>query len=202
MGTTGVYIGTVGVVDINASSATSGNIVSIDGTGLTTGTALLINTTTATLTSGFYIRCNDGAATDFSVGDFGATIIAGTAALTAALTLTAGDIVMSDGVFRNAVTATITADVGSVQGGNPITRSIVEIAVSGTTGDSVTLPAAATGQTVLITNHGVNSVDVFPASGDAINEGSADAAKAVAANAGLICFAYDATNWECWTMAR
>jgi hypothetical protein len=97
--TSGVYTGTAGVALISAASATTGNIVVITGTGLTTGTALLINTTTATLTSGFYIRCNDGAATDFSVGDFGATVIAGSAVGTAALSITAGDIVLTDGTI-------------------------------------------------------------------------------------------------------
>lgn len=97
--TSGVYTGTAGVALFSAAAATEGNIVVITGTGLTTGTALLINTTTATLTSGFYIRCNDGAATDFSVGDFGATVIAGSAVGTAALTITNGDIVLASGTI-------------------------------------------------------------------------------------------------------
>jgi hypothetical protein len=97
--TSGVYTGTVGVLAVSAAAATTGNIAVITGTGLTTGTALLINTTTATLTTGFYIRCNDGVATDFSVGDFGATVIAGSAVGTAALTITAGDIVLSEGTI-------------------------------------------------------------------------------------------------------
>ena len=118
--TTGVYIGTVGVAVITANSATSGNIAVINGTGLTTGTALLINTTTATLTSGFYIRCNDGAATDFSVGDFGATVITGSALGTAALTLTSGDILASAGTIKS---ASATGGVGYATGaGGTVTQ--------------------------------------------------------------------------------
>ena len=95
--TAGVYTGTNGVLAVTAAAATTGNIVVIDGTGLTTGTGLLINATTATLTSGFYIECNDGAASDFTVGDNGATVIAGSATGTDALTLTLGDITLGNG---------------------------------------------------------------------------------------------------------
>ena len=95
--TAGVYTGTNGVLAVTAAAATTGNIVVIDGTGLTTGTGLLINTTTATLTSGFYIECNDGAASDFTVGNHGATVIAGSATGTDALTLTKGDITATNG---------------------------------------------------------------------------------------------------------
>jgi len=93
----GVYTGTVGLLAVSATAATTGNIVVVDGTGLTSGTALLLNATEATLTSGFYIECNDAAATDFSVGKYGATVIAGNATGTDALTLTAGDVTLTDG---------------------------------------------------------------------------------------------------------
>jgi len=95
--TSGVYIGTVGVVDINAAAATSGVIVDIGAAGLTTGTALKITATEATLSSGKYVAFYDGAANDFSVGRYGATVIAGNASGTAALTLTNGDILLSAG---------------------------------------------------------------------------------------------------------
>lgn len=201
---TGVYTSTsrVGLLNVNASATTGGTVAHIMGAAVTDGTILSLEAVEATLTTGLYIQCYDGAANDFSVGRYGATIIAGNAALTAALTMTKGDFVMSDGVMRLATTATVTADVGSIQGGSAITRSLVEIAVSANAGDAVTLPTAIVGQVVLISNHGAQSVDVFPASGDAINEAAGDSAKALAANAGMLCFAYDATNWECYTLAR
>lgn len=95
--TTGVYTGTTGVVDINAASATTGVVVDIGAAGLTTGTALKINAVEATLTTGKYIDCYDGAASDFKVEKYGATTIAGSASGTAALTVTAGDIVITSG---------------------------------------------------------------------------------------------------------
>ena len=123
-------------------------------------------------------------------------------ALTTAFEVTVGDMKMGDGVFSPAVSAGVTADVGSAQGGSPITRSIVEIATCVNSGDSVTLPTAVAGRTVIITNHGAQAADVFPASGDAINEGAADTATAIAANETFICYAYDATNWEVCQLAR
>lgn len=100
------------------------------------------------------------------------------------------------------VQAGITADVGQAQGGSPITANIAEIATCANANDSVTLPAAVAGLQVIVTNHGVAAADVFPAAGDAIDEAAADTAKALAVNASMLCYAYDATNWECLTMAR
>ena len=191
-----------GFVNVLANTTTAGTVTHIIGTALTTGTLLSLEAVEATLSSGLYIQCYDGAANDFSVARYGATVIAGNASGTASLTLTAGDFVMSAGVLRQAVTATITADVGSVQGGSALTRGINEVAVCANAGDAVTLPTAAAGQTVYIVNHGAQSCDVFPASGDAINEAAANAAKALAADAAMICFSYDSTNWECNTLAR
>lgn len=213
---TGIYTSTsVGFVNIISSGTTAGTTLSVTASAATTGigvlvataaltegTALRLSAVEATLTTGKYFECYDGAANDFSIARYGATVIAGNAALTASLTLTKGDLVISDGVLRGAVTATITADTGSIQGGNPITRSFNEIAVSAVSGDAITLPLAAVGQFVLVTNHGAQSADVFPALGDAINEAAANSAKALAADASMLCYSYDATNWECLTMAR
>jgi len=97
----------------------------------------------------------------------------------------------------------ITAATGSTQAtGVQITKDIAEISVCANAGDAVTLPRAKAGLQILITNHGAASCDVFPAVGNAINEGAADAAKALAANATLLCYAYDSTNFECLTLAR
>lgn len=185
-------------------AAASAGIVQVESTSLTTGAAVNVQLTEGTLNGGFYYSGWDATAGArvFSVGEDGATTIAGSAGLTAALTLTKGDLVMSEGLIQNGTNAGVTADVGSAQGGGAIIDAVTEIATVGTTGDSVTLPAAAAGRIVYIINHGANAADVFPASGDAINEGSADAAVAIAANETLLCIAYDSGNWEALTMAR
>ncbi|MBI2607914.1 MAG: hypothetical protein HYW51_03760, partial [Candidatus Doudnabacteria bacterium] len=214
------------VLDITYTGTTGSAINITDSTGADANSMIDLNQTTADVTAQTYLirgsYTDDGQAladfllfednatnAKFSVSAEGATVIAGVAEGTAALTLTAGDIVVTDGdvtvsggnIIRS-VQAAVTADVGSVQGGSPMTADIMEISVSANAGDAVTLPAAVAGATAIITNHGAASADVFPASGDAINEAAADAAKALGVNASIICYAYDTTNWECLTLAR
>lgn len=106
------------------------------------------------------------------------------------------------GVITKSISAAITASATSVQGGSPLTSALNVITTCATAGDSVTLPAAAAGLTIKITNRTATSADVFPASGDSINAGAADAAQALATLATLDCYAIDATIWECNTLAR
>src|SRR3990167_8167737 len=199
---TGIYTSTtVGFVNISASGTTGGTVATVTGAAVTDGVGLQISN--AAITTGRHLSILGAAgATMFSVLVNGATTIAGSASGTAALTITAGDILMSAGILRQAVTATITADVGSVQGGSPLTRGVNEVSVCANSGDAVTLPAAAVGQTVYIVNHGAASCDVFPASGDNINEVGADTAKALAVNAAMVCYAWSTGDWECNTLAR
>jgi hypothetical protein len=69
------------------------------------------------------------------------------------------------------------------------------IATAATTGDSVILPAQVQGQFVLVENGGASSVNVYPASGDTINGGSANAPVALAAGAFLVFYGDSLTNW-------
>lgn len=131
--TSGVYTGTTGVIDLNAASATTGILMDINGAGLTSGTAIKINATEATLTTGKYIDCYDGAASDFTVAKYGATTIAGNASGTAALTVTAGDIVITSGflvVSANAKGITFTG-TGSNGG---VLKNLKNAAASGLSG--------------------------------------------------------------------
>jgi hypothetical protein len=87
------------IAKITASGAlAAGDALMISCDAMTTGTALYITATEATLdATGHYIECYDGAANDFSVGKYGATIIAGSATGTDALTINAGDITLTNG---------------------------------------------------------------------------------------------------------
>jgi hypothetical protein len=71
-----------------------------------------------------------------------------------------------------------------------------EIAVCGNSGDSCTLPAAVAGQLVIVVNNGANSADIFPASGDKIDGGSANAAFSLAAGANALFICQDGTDWD------
>jgi hypothetical protein len=94
------------VVTVVADSVATGIVIDVNADGLTSGTILHLDTSVAALTTGLYIDCYDGAASDFSVAKYGATVIAGNATGTDALTLTNGDITVSSG--------DITASEGSV----------------------------------------------------------------------------------------
>jgi hypothetical protein len=90
----------------------------------------------------------------------------------------------------------ITADVGSVQGGSPLTGAVNEIAVCANIGDAVTLPLAVAGFSydVTIINNGANAADVFPALGDDLG-GGVNIAASLAAGASITYRSYDDTNW-------
>jgi hypothetical protein len=103
-------------IAVTANSVTSGNALSVTANGITTGSIAYFAMTEAGVTSGngSYIECYDSTAgaTQFIVSDNGATTITGSAVGTAALTLTAGDITVSDG--NVAITSSSTADVFSI----------------------------------------------------------------------------------------
>lgn len=91
--------------------------------------------------------------------------------------------------------AGLTADVGSIQGGQPLTDYINEISTCATAGDSVTLPAAVAGSEVVIINNGIAACDVFPASSDILNGGTVDLPESLGVGSRIRYVAYDATNW-------
>ena len=80
-------------------AAASAGIVQVESTSLTTGAAVNVQLTEGTLNGGFYYSAWDatGGARVWSVGEDGATVIAGAAIGTAALTVTAGDVLLNSG---------------------------------------------------------------------------------------------------------
>jgi len=94
---TGAYTSTanMGILAAIANTTTAGTVAYISATSMIGGTLLFLNATAATLT-GKYIQCYDGAADDFSVSQYGATIIAGNEGSTV-FTITAGDSLISQG---------------------------------------------------------------------------------------------------------
>jgi hypothetical protein len=71
-----------------------------------------------------------------------------------------------------------------------------EVTVVATAGDSVKLPAAAEGLVVIVKNDGAAAADVFPATSDKIDDGSANAAISLRPGAVVVFRAIDAVNWE------
>ena len=74
-------------------------------------------------------------------------------------------------------TDSITAHAGGGQGSaTALTSDINRITTVTTSGDSVKLPAATAGKSVIIINDGSNSTDIFPASGESIDSLATNAA--------------------------
>lgn len=85
---------------------------------------------------------------------------------------------------------------GGQASGTALTPGYNEITTSAVAGDSVKLPAAAAGKVVTVKNDGATAIDVFPATGDTINDGSANAAIRVSPGSTVGFVSIDATNWE------
>lgn len=99
-------------------------------------------------------------------------------------------------VVFNSVNAGVTANTNSTQGDNPITKMITQISVCANGGDAVTLPTAVAGAIIIVLNDGAEAADVFPASGDNINEAGANTAYSLAVNKNAMFIAHDTTHWS------
>jgi hypothetical protein len=89
---------------------------------------------------------------------------------------------------------------GATQGAaTPLTAQLNRVTtVTATTDDGVSLPAAAAGLEIVVINaHATDALAIWPATGDAINGGSANAEDSSALSAGSSrrYYAFDATNW-------
>lgn len=91
--------------------------------------------------------------------------------------------------------AGITADVGSAQGGSPLTSKFNRVSVCANVGDSLTMPDAGEGREVIIVNDGANACDVFPASGDRLDSAATDVAVSLAAGGRITYIAYNTARW-------
>lgn len=133
-----------GVVSVSATAVDTGIVVAVDASGITTGDALRISCTQATLTTGNYINCYDGAATDFEVGRYGAIIVAGNAAGTDILTATKGDITLTAGYLtltNGRIQIDSTGDLPNYIKRNQATTTgpLLELETTNTSDDEVTL---------------------------------------------------------------
>lgn len=176
----------------NGTTEDQGMIVFSSDT-LTTGDLLRLQLDESALNGGAFIKCvqTDAAAAVFTVGENGITTIAGAAASNM-LTITAGDMVMSDGSLtitdadnaasfsvtnNTATTASVIALAGSGVFTGTTTSSFMTITPSGlTTGTAFTITAAAltTGVALGVTaNAATTSAGVITLSTTGLTSGSA-----------------------------
>lgn len=162
------------------ANADSSGIVVIRSTSATSGALLQLQSTEATMTTGFYFVARSvGVGNKFTIAAGGVTVIAGVAASNS-LTVTAGDMSMSDGSLTmvdadNAATLSITNDTATsasvfVFAGAGVftgstTTSFMTITPSGlTTGTAVYIPVAG-----LTSGRGIHMVANALTSGIAFN---------------------------------
>ncbi len=100
------------------------------------------------------------------------------------------------GVPTFSTTAGITASSTQTQGQQPLTAGINEVSTCAVANNAVTLPPAVAGRMVAIANNGAQTLQVFPASGDSIDDGSADASKSQASGVNVIYFSHNDTVWN------
>lgn len=94
------------------------------------------------------------------------------------------------------VTDAITASATQTQGQQPLTARFNRVSSVGTANDVVTLPAAAPGLWVIVWNDdGTDALQVFPASGDSIDEGSVDASTSVTTGTVAHFYAINTVKW-------
>lgn len=102
---------------------------------------------------------------------------------------------IQNALFARSGEATITASTTQTQGQGPLTKEINEVATVVNVNDTVTLPSAVAFIEVAVINNGVNTLQIFPASGDDLGNG-VDASTTVLTGSNVRFIAYDATNWE------
>jgi hypothetical protein len=91
----------------------------------------------------------------------------------------------------------LTAFAGGGQGSaTPLTAMLNRVTTVATLGDSVKLPASAVGLVLVVSNAGANAMDVFPATGDAINALAANTAIRINAGTTVTFYCSVAGTWH------
>lgn len=189
---------------------TTGDGAYINGSAITTGNILRLEADAATLNGGKIFNCTLDTVSKFSVAEDGATVIAGTALGTAALTVTAGDATITSGTLavshgemsvartgaRNANLFTLTKHSGETNGIDGIEINSGTNAASGALMDlnvtgAITVPtidvrvsAAATSDILNFAISDTVSGDVIGISHGAISTGKTIAVAYTAAATG------------------
>lgn len=89
----------------------------------------------------------------------------------------------------------LTASTTQTQGQGVLTAVINQVSVCANANDVRTLPAARVGLLCVVANDGAQTLQLFPASGDAIDAGSVNASTTIATGKRRLLMALDSTTW-------
>jgi hypothetical protein len=171
----GTFTGTWGGTAWNANptitlSATTGQGVTINGDTVTTGDILYL-TADASLNAGYFIRCYDssiGGGTDqFSVADTGVVVCRGPGIGSGTLTLSTGNLVVSDGNVDITTSTAHSGDILDITRGNSATGgNAIDIAMgtAAQAGNAININfgnAASSGHAIALTYSGANTGDAL-----------------------------------------
>ncbi len=152
--------------------------------------------TTGALTFSGAVEAQGAIIGDTTLAITGASTLSGN--VSAGGTLGVTGISTFTGGMRQSVENGITAHAGGGQGSAyALTKTISRVTTVGTAGDSVKLPAATAGDLRIVSNNAaVNSMNIFPASGEAINALGADAAYALVVTKTVLLYCTVAGTWD------
>ena len=145
------------------ADASSAGAVSIRSTSLTTGSLLQLQLSDTANAGGFYLTCREsvGGTNDFTIGENGVLVMAGTAA-SDSLTVTAGDLVVSDGSLTmtdadNAASFSLTNNTATTARVFLVTGSGTHTGTGATAFYGITQSGTTSGDVVAITANGLTT---------------------------------------------
>lgn len=106
-----------------------------------------------------------------------------------------GDVAIAGLYLKRSYEATRTASTTQTQGNGALTNDYNLVTTVANANDTVTLPSAAAGQYCVVCNAGANVLQVFPASGDDLGEGS-NTATFINPGAFAAWIVFDGTTWR------
>ena len=223
LGTAGLIIATGNVTGGNLTTAGALNVTGNANVGnLGAATAILTTGNITTINSGLLQNGNsnvtltaNGNVTINAVG--GARIIAtaiganvtgtlnvsgnanvgnlGTAGLITATGNVTGDNLVATSYHIRSITTGITA-AGSTQGtATALTKEINVVSTVSSGANGVVLPTAVAGIVLIVNNTSANTLNVYPATGGAVNSGSTNAAYSHVSGASIQYYATNGTQW-------
>lgn len=98
-------------------------------------------------------------------------------------------------LYLTSIETGITASTTQSQGEQPLTKMINVVETVANANDVVTLPPASEGRIIFIRNDDTRALQIYPASGDAIDGGVVDTSISEPATSGLVLIAVDDANW-------
>lgn len=112
------------------------------------------------------------------------------------ISATSGVVTITTADVYHSTSNGLTASTTQTQGQQQLNSAVInQVATVANANDVVTLTGAAAGRVRIIINDGANTLQIFPAAGDDLGQGS-NTSTTLAAGSTVMFVAYDSTNWR------